>query len=385
MIKLVTYIALFSSLFSPTLSAQNLIPNPHFDDVNICHLYKEDCSPKAWRTTGFKSVKYHNRQRRNSRLQNSYIDLLLYDKARNFDRKFIQAELLCPLKKGEEYTFSIKIKTDEFHINEFGIVFFKKMFFAKKNDSLQNLQPDIILKTPVNTGINEWFTIEEKYIATGKEKIIMIGNFHSDDFTIAAPIDLKRYKKEQRRSYKPLMQILYGIDDVELIPAQPVVDCDLEKNKKRIYTDSIRHIFEQIKIEENIIETIPESSTTEKKPPLIKKTETIILNNIEFEFGKAILLSERIIELEKIISLFENNKNITIEINGYTDDIGSEEYNLNLSNDRAKAVFEYLIKKGIHPNRMTYQGFGKALPIGDNNTEEGRQINRRVEIVITEN
>lgn len=77
----------------------------------------------------------------------------------------------------------------------------------------------------------------------------------------------------------------------------------------------------------------------------------------------------------------ENNKTM-IEINGYTDNIGSEGDNLKLSEDRARAVFDYLADKGIHQKRMSFKGWGESNPLADNETEEGRKINRRVEVVI---
>ena len=72
-----------------------------------------------------------------------------------------------------------------------------------------------------------------------------------------------------------------------------------------------------------------------------------------------------------------------IEIRGHTDSKGSDSYNLRLSENRAKAVFEYLISKGISEKRLQYKGYGKTMPIDTNDTEEGRANNRRVEFKIT--
>ena len=69
---------------------------------------------------------------------------------------------------------------------------------------------------------------------------------------------------------------------------------------------------------------------------------------------------------------------------GHTDNIGSESYNKKLSVDRAASVYNYLIEKGIPKTRMKYRGFGPNVPVADNNTEEGRELNRRVEIFIVE-
>ncbi len=87
-------------------------------------------------------------------------------------------------------------------------------------------------------------------------------------------------------------------------------------------------------------------------------------------------------ELDKLIDYLNKNKNTTIEIFGHTDNTGAEEKNKILSAARAKAVADYLISKGIEKSRTSYKGYGSTMPIAKNDTEEGRQKNRRVEFVI---
>lgn len=86
----------------------------------------------------------------------------------------------------------------------------------------------------------------------------------------------------------------------------------------------------------------------------------------------------------KLISFLQNNPKIKIEIGGHTDNIGSEEYNLNLSETRAKAVYEFLIKNGIEKSRLTFQAYGFSKPIDNNETPEGRANNRRTEFKVLE-
>jgi outer membrane protein OmpA-like peptidoglycan-associated protein len=73
---------------------------------------------------------------------------------------------------------------------------------------------------------------------------------------------------------------------------------------------------------------------------------------------------------------------VRIQLSGHTDYKGSAEYNMTLSQNRAKAAMDYLIKKGVPPQRMEYKGYGKTQPIADNSTEAGRAQNRRTEILI---
>jgi outer membrane protein OmpA-like peptidoglycan-associated protein len=77
------------------------------------------------------------------------------------------------------------------------------------------------------------------------------------------------------------------------------------------------------------------------------------------------------------------NKSLSIELQGHTDNVGSEEYNQKLSDSRANEVYNYLIDKGIEKTRMTYVGFGYSKPIASNETPEGRALNRRTEFKIT--
>jgi len=80
-----------------------------------------------------------------------------------------------------------------------------------------------------------------------------------------------------------------------------------------------------------------------------------------------------------------DNPNLEIEIGGHTDNIGSVAYNLELSRERAKAVTLYLVSKGIRISRIKFKGYGRSIPIASNETEEGRQLNRRVEFKIIKN
>lgn len=121
------------------------------------------------------------------------------------------------------------------------------------------------------------------------------------------------------------------------------------------------------------------------KDILLKKVEIgskIVLKNIFFEFNEATLRPESIPELERLIKLLNDVPTLKIEISGHTDNVGSELYNQELSEDRAKAVVDFLIAKGIDENRLEYKGYGLTQPIATNETEEGRAMNRRTEFKV---
>ena len=108
----------------------------------------------------------------------------------------------------------------------------------------------------------------------------------------------------------------------------------------------------------------------------------IRLNNIFFAYQKSNLGPESQGELDRILKLMNDYPKLKIEVSGHTDNVGSREYNLKLSKQRAKAVADYLISKGIDKSRITYVGYGFDKPVSDNNSAAGRKLNRRSEIKI---
>lgn len=114
----------------------------------------------------------------------------------------------------------------------------------------------------------------------------------------------------------------------------------------------------------------------------IASGERIALNNVFFETGKWEILSESEYELGKVAELLNRNPQLRVELGGHTDNVGKPEANQKLSEQRAKAVYEYLIKKGIAADRLTYKGYGETQPVADNGTEEGRAKNRRTEMKV---
>lgn len=120
------------------------------------------------------------------------------------------------------------------------------------------------------------------------------------------------------------------------------------------------------------------------KEPARKPAEPtpIVLNNIFFETGSSSLLPTSQNELNRLYDLLVANPSMVIQINGHTDNVGQPEDNQKLSEERAKAVYQYLSSKGIDEKRLSYKGFGESRPIAENDSLEGRRKNRRTEFVI---
>jgi outer membrane protein OmpA-like peptidoglycan-associated protein len=108
----------------------------------------------------------------------------------------------------------------------------------------------------------------------------------------------------------------------------------------------------------------------------------IVLRNVFFDVAKATLRPESFTELDRLVALMNEVPTMRIEVSGHTDNRGSAELNRKLSEDRAKAVADYLISKGIKADRIVYKGYGFDKPMAANDTEANRQLNRRTEFTI---
>lgn len=114
-------------------------------------------------------------------------------------------------------------------------------------------------------------------------------------------------------------------------------------------------------------------------PPVKKK---IVLRGVNFDFDKSDIRADAVPILEEAAKTLQDESQLTVSVNGYTDAIGSAEYNQRLSERRANAVKAYLEKLGVAGGRLTAKGFGKSNPVASNDTAEGRAQNRRVELIV---
>ncbi|NVB85135.1 MAG: OmpA family protein [Kofleriaceae bacterium] len=117
---------------------------------------------------------------------------------------------------------------------------------------------------------------------------------------------------------------------------------------------------------------------------VVTKTKIEIKQTIFFEFNKATIKSVSFSLLNEVAQALADNPTIKVEIQGHTDSVGNDKFNLKLSQKRAESVKAYLAKRGIDAGRMDPKGYGENVPIADNRTADGRSQNRRVEFVITE-
>jgi outer membrane protein OmpA-like peptidoglycan-associated protein len=116
---------------------------------------------------------------------------------------------------------------------------------------------------------------------------------------------------------------------------------------------------------------------------MTSEESTIIrLKNVFFESGSSNLKMDSKYELNEIAQILKSNSNVKVELGGHTDSVGDDAFNLDLSQRRAKSVVEYLQGQGVSSSNLISKGYGENSPIESNDTEEGRQINRRTELRI---
>ncbi len=108
--------------------------------------------------------------------------------------------------------------------------------------------------------------------------------------------------------------------------------------------------------------------------------QKLVLEGVNFDFDKSTLRQEDIGSLDDDVEALKAWGDVNIEVAGHTDSMGSDEYNMKLSQQRAEAVRNFLISRGVAADRLTAKGYGEAQPVADNATEEGRFKNRRVEL-----
>ncbi|PWK78956.1 OOP family OmpA-OmpF porin [Mucilaginibacter oryzae] len=121
----------------------------------------------------------------------------------------------------------------------------------------------------------------------------------------------------------------------------------------------------------------------ETQPPVapVKKADLNIDEvKIQFDFNSSVLRTGSYAILDQAASVIKANPNVTYHLNGYASIEGTPEHNMILSKDRANAVKTYLVNSGVNPDNLKVKGFGTRNPVADNNTESGRELNRRVEI-----
>lgn len=355
LIVLMVHFGLCAQITKESKPEKNLVPNGSFENYRKKSENIKNAIPwKGISTVDF----YQNPLSNDATAQKGAYDGYCYAGLR-FQKKykeFLQVKLIEPLHRGTVYEFSMKIKLAFWSnavLKSIGVLF-SKTGYTKQADAVKSNMIDTLVNntTDLFNALN-WFTFKGLYKADGGEKYITIGNFFP---TIKKDMmRINTFKLGFREAY-------YFIDDVKLFKTA----IGEEKVEVEIVGPNLRDNQEDSTLQVN---------------KNIKIGEKLALKNIFFENGKHYLLPESYIELNKLAQYLMKNPSIQIQINGHSDNTGLKFKNQKISELRAREVFEYLIKKGVQ-NKLYYKGFGSSQPIASNDSEEGKTLNRRVELEI---
>ena len=283
-------------------------------------------------------------------------------------REYIQTELKRELQKGETYKLSFYVSLSEY--SKGAVATLGGLFTPYRiEDTTRQMLTDNQVRI-LSSGIRQviatfykpqvvnnfdnplfdtenWQKVEGTFVAQGGERYLTIGNFYPEE---------QSNHIDPRNTQNILPGAYYYIDDVELY-------C-LTCSDKAAQTNDI--------------------NVTNEEKEEYSVGKTVVLENIFFDFDKSVLLPQSYVALLNLTNLLKENPSMKIELSGHTDNKGKDKYNEKLSQERAKAVYDYLISRGIDKKRLKYRGYGAQHPIADNKTDEGRAKNRRVEFTITE-
>lgn len=279
-------------------------------------------------------------------------------------REFVEVSLHRTLVKDSLYSINISLLLDNesnIAIKNFGIYFSDKFLAGSKENKMFSLKPQIEFNSSFLDSTNQWITLQSFYKAGGFEKFIVIGNFRTDRRTSIKsiiPLTEKDRKKKwdiasrERATY-------YYVDDI--IVEKAIIPKENQVTEKKVTENPDTFNIEEIEID-----------------------SAVVLKNIVFDFDKYDLRPESFKEINKLYNLMKNHPSVRIKLEGHTDNIGSFGFNTQLSLKRAESVATWLIQNGISPNRIEIAGYSYSNPVASNDTEEGREQNRRVVFKIIE-
>jgi len=269
-------------------------------------------------------------------------------------KEFIQVKLAESLHRGSTYEFEMHIRLAFWSnavLKSFGVLFSKAGYTGQGSAVKANMIDSISKKNGFYNNF-KWITIRGFYKADGGEKYLTIGNFY--------PV----IKKDLSRMniLKPgFKEAYYFVDDISLYRRkQPdeIIETIIVGPNKQNEEDSVLQVKDDIKI-----------------------GDKVALKNITFNPGSYFLTPESYQELNKLAQFLIRKPELTIQINGHSDNSGMKHKNQKMSEYRAREVFEYLLRKGVQ-NKMLFKGYGSANPVASNETDVGKAENRRVEFEI---
>lgn len=278
----------------------------------------------------------------------AYAGLVIYSASKPAYREYLQVELTRTLKRGEWVCVSWwACAADEAKLVADGLgVHLGIEALRSGGELVLPVQPQV--ENPrfhMVSDRHSWIRFSDVFQAAGGERYLTLGNFR--------PPRENRVLERRDAGAKSNPWAYVYIDDVRIEPVDVPTECScLNATYQAEATDPPWEAF---------------------------LLERIALESVLFDFDASVLTNEAKQQLEAVAATMRANRYLVMQVNGHTDEVGTDGYNLLLSEARAQRVLDYLIERGVDPNRLELAYHGSRLPAADNATPDGRKQNRRVE------
>lgn len=297
----------------------------------------------------------------------------------------LSQRLSMPLRAGKCYSFSIYLSRSEKYISgltndETPRNFSNPTVFRLWGGEGLCGDSELLAESPA-VNHSEWRQYNFKIEPSGNYPYIRIEAFYETPVLFA-------YNGHILLDGASHFKLIECDEDVELYLAEAVDKPDKEKVLMPAHKAKMkeRMVYEREKRENQVDTVVYKRPSSEKILALdrnkLSKGQNIRIDKLYFDADTSAINVESFQVLNELYDFLAENEDIYVEIGGHTNSIPEHDYCNRLSTARAKAVAEYLIKKGIMDKRITYKGYGKRRPIASNGTAEGRKKNQRVEIKI---
>jgi len=286
-------------------------------------------------------------------------------------REYLQTSLSSALERGKEYEVILHVSLADYSplaVDKLGVCFLTNKVKYEHSEVLTGLPAiQVPIEQEIGTEITKWHELTVRYKAKGGENTLLIGCFEIKKLRRTGnmpPTELSTMinKKMERDAY-------YYFDDISLHEYKPEIIDTTEAPENPYFAN----------LPQDSVETILIAPDTLNQ---ISVEEVLVFKNVTFNTGETILSPSSYPELHLLAEHLNADTKLRVELYGHTDNAGDEKKNKELSFNRAKAVAEYLMNKGVVSGNITYEGFGSLKPLDTNETEEGRKNNRRVEFIL---
>ncbi|MFT3933742.1 MAG: OmpA family protein [Chitinophagaceae bacterium] len=368
-IKTIVFCILIIAFHSAT--AQSLLANGGFEDENVCTEYNALCAPAGWISTAVSSSYYYFKDYKIAHNGRYCMAVVCGHTQSVYRRNYIRTPLVCSLKKDHHYTLSFFLKSRYPIMDSMGVYFSANDFLYGKQ-ALYKILPTVYVKDAITTPIakdTSWQKVTIDYKANGEENFVALGYAAKKDLNGNTGIN-KEY------------DFLVYLDDIAMEPADKFEKLcpEWQQNQEIIYSQHERHEFL-----EREIKLYTQQPPTIKRfaPTIIPHIDTLVIPDILFATNKYALDASSRPLLDSICNILQHEKFDSLLVEGHTDNAGSLAYNTRLSEGRANAVADYIrLMTNISGRRLQVYFYAFLRPAADNSTPEGRQKNRRVEILI---